>query len=113
MATPETQNNPSESHGQAVVSSHDTAGAGAGNWFSEFERLEKVFAVLGGLLFVGTLMAYLGSGIENDFLLGAGVGVISSMLIGMACLFVPLNWIFLKGFLARRRRRAAERGKDI
>ena len=113
MATPEAQNNSSESHRPVVASRPDTPGVGAGNWFSEFERLEKVFAVLGGLLFIGMLMAYLGSSVENDFLLGAGVGVISSMLIGMASLFIPLNWIFLKGFLARRRRRAAERAEDI
>ena len=112
MATPEVQNNHNVNErpaGQQDV----TGSAGGGDWFDEFKRVEKVFAVIGGVFFVALLAAYLGAYIENNVVLVTGVVVLSLALVGLASLFFPLNWILLRGFLAWRRRRALKRAQNV
>ena len=112
MATPEVHDG--QSANDRPVGQQAVAGAAiGGGWFDEFKRVEKVFAVLGGMLFAAMLVAYLGAGIENNAVLIAGIVVLSVALVGMASLFFPLNWILLKGFLAWRRRRSLERAQSI
>ena len=121
MATPEAQTNQPANDGLApagltrppATEQQYAAGSGVGRWFAEFERMEKAFFILGGVFVAAALMLYLGHRIGNDALFTAGVVVVSLALVGMASLFFPLNWIFLKGFLAWRRRRAAKRALDV
>ena len=112
MATPEVRND--HSVNASPAGQQDVTGVAAGgDWFDEFKRVEKVFAVLGGMLFVAMLVAYLGAGIENNAVLIAGIVALSLALVGMASLFFPLNWILLKGFLAWRQRRALQRAQSV
>ena len=111
MAAPEVRNDQSVNE-HPTGPQYVTDAAPGGGWFDEFKRVEKVFAVLGGMLFAAMLVAYLGAGIENNAVLLAGVVALSLALVGMASLFFPLNWILLKGFLAWRRRRALKRARE-
>ena len=112
MAAPEVSN--SQVVNERPADPQDTTSyAVAGDWFDEFKRVETVFAVLGGVLFAAMLLAYLGARIENNAVLLAGVVVLSLALVGMASLFLPLNWILLKGFLAWRRRRTLKRAENV
>ena len=114
MAAPEVRNNPIASEQPPMAEGQDVAGSAiASDWFDEFKRVEKAFAVLGGVFFAALLVTYLGAFIENNAILVIGVVVLSVALVGMASLFFPLNWILLKGFLAWRRRRACERVEKI
>ena len=114
MATPEAQNKANLIDGPTPAEQRGFATSDNGNtWWSEFARVERGFAVLGGLFVVAVLVAYLGSYIENHALLLAGVVAFSLASVAMASLFFPLSWILLKGFLAWRRRRASERAQKI
>ena len=78
------------------------------DWFKDFERVEKVFYIRAGAMFVSALVAYLGLRLENDPIFIAGGIILIVTLVGMAGLMMPLGWAFLKGFRHwRRRRRAA------
>ena len=97
MATPEVRND--QSVNARPAGQQDVAGAiPGGGWFDEFKRVEKVFAVLGGMLVVAMLVAYLGARIENDAVLVAGIVVLSLALVGMASLFFPLTGYSSRGF---------------
>ncbi len=113
MATPEVQSNVTVNEPPPTTGQHDAAGGAEKNWWDDFLRVEKLFTILGVIFLIGISAAYLGSRIGNYDLLIVGVVVVSLALVGMASLFFPLNWILLKGFLAWRRRRAAERAQDV
>lgn len=112
MATPKVRNNPNESHDPAIAAPVDSGNAPVSDWFAEFEQVEKVFSVLGGMILFAMLVAHLGARIENNAVLIAGTVVLSLALVGVASLFIPLNWILIKEFLARRRR-ALKRTQNV
>lgn len=110
MAALEVQNNLTASEPPPMAGQQEVAG---GDWWDEFKPVEKVFAVLGGVLFIAMVATYVGAHIGNSVLFIVGVVVLSFALVGMASLFFPLSWILLKGFLAWWRRRASERAQKV
>ncbi len=117
MATPETQQGQmpdayrvaADLTVPATEGRHDAGGNAGKTWFNDFERIEKVFFVLLGLSLAAALVAYVGFWTERNAVILAGTLVLGAMLFGMAVLFVVLNWVLAKAFLAWRRHRAAER----
>ena len=59
MATPEVRNDQTVNERPPEPQDVTGGAAAGGGWFDEFKRVEKVFAVLGGMLFAAMLVAYL------------------------------------------------------
>ena len=115
MAAPEVQDNSMTNAGAtpAIAGQQDSADVGRGFRSDEFGRLETVFRILAAVAVVGVLLAYLGSRIGNNAMVFAGAVVFSVTLVGMASLFLPLNWIIGREILTWWRRRADKRAGKV
>lgn len=108
MATPETQNSRTVNSEPAATIRADAAGVEVRDWFSEFERLEKIFFIITGILAAGTLVAYLGYWIGSSVIAITGLVIFSLAMMGIASLAYPLIRITIRALSSPRRQRSAE-----